>query len=239
MPSAPKFEESGGDFGPSEIATLLARPDIHGAAELITMHQLLDGDPRVQGIVAAGLTSGKHICGHGRSLEGGSLAGYIAAGVETDHKLTSVTDLIARLEAGITNELRGSHAHLIPEYAKALIDLGHLPQTVTLCTDDVFPDDLYSIGGVNHVTAMLIANNIDPAWAYRAAKLNATSRIGRPDLGLVAPGKMADFVLLSDLHKVTASHVFVAGILTAETGALCEPMKDTPVFPSITNTVKT
>ncbi len=239
VPSAPKFEVSGGDFGPSEIAQLLARPDIHGAAELMTMHQLLDGDPRVQGIVAAGLASGKRVCGHGRGLIGGDLAAYVAAGVETDHELTSAADLIARLEAGMTIELRGSHPHLIPEFAKAIIDLGHLPQTVTLCTDDVFPDDLYAKGGLNHVIAMLIENGVPPAWAYRAATLNAACRIGRPELGLVAPGKMADFVLLSDLHKVTASHVFVAGQLAALAGELCQPVQDIPVLPAITNTVQT
>tara|TARA_R110002051_G_scaffold4386_4_gene23390 strand:- start:7134 stop:8912 length:1779 start_codon:yes stop_codon:yes gene_type:complete len=238
VPSAPKFEASGGNFGPSEVTALLARPDIHGAAELMTMHQLLDGDSRVQGIVAAGLASGKRVCGHGRGLSGGDLAAYVAAGVETDHELTSAADLIARLEAGMTIELRGSHAHLIPEFARALLDLGHLPQTVTLCTDDVFPDDLYAIGGLNHVIAMLIANGMSPFWAYRAATLNAASRIGRPDLGLVAPGKMADFALLSDLHKVTASHVFVAGKLAATAGVLCESVKDTPVLPAIMNTVK-
>lgn len=239
VPSAPSFEESGGDFGPAEIAKLLARPDIHGAAELMTMHQLLDGDARVQGIVAAGLASGKRVCGHGRGLEDGNLMAYAAAGVQTDHELTSAADLIARLEAGMTVELRGSHAHLIPELAKALIDLGHMPQTLTLCTDDVFPDDLYTKGGLNHVIAMLIANDIPPAWAYRAATLNAASRIGRPELGLVGPGKAADFVLLSDLNNVTASHVFVGGKLAATSGDLTEAIEDTPVLLAILNTVQT
>jgi adenine deaminase len=239
VPSAPKFEQSGGDFGPSEVATLLARPDIHGAAELMTMYQLLDGDPRVQGIVAAGLASGKRVCGHGRGLTGGDLAAYAAAGVETDHELTSAADLITRLELGMTVELRGSHAHLIPEFTQALIDLGQLPQTVTLCTDDVFPDDLYAKGGVNHVIAMLIANGMPPTWAYRAATLNAASRIGRPELGLIAPGKMADFVILSDLHKVIASHVFVGGTLVATADGLIAPITDTPDLPAILNTVQT
>jgi adenine deaminase len=239
VPSAPKFEQSGGDFGPSEIETLLARPDIHGAAELMTMHQLLDGDPRVQGIVAAGLASGKRVCGHGRGLEDGDLAAYAAAGVETDHELTSAADLIARLEAGMTVELRGSHAHLIPEFAHAIIDLGHMPQTLTLCTDDVFPDDLLAKGGVNHVIAMLIENGMSPAWAYRAATLNAASRIGRPDLGLVAPGKRADLILLSDLHSVTASHVVVDGTLAADADGLTQPVKDTPVSPAILSSVRT
>ena len=53
VPSAPGFEACGGDFGPGTIADLLARPDIHGTAELMTMQPLLNGDPRVAAIVGA------------------------------------------------------------------------------------------------------------------------------------------------------------------------------------------
>lgn len=239
VPSAPGFEMSGGDFGPDEIADMLAREDIHGAAELMTMYPLLDGDPRVQGIVAAGLASGKRVCGHGRGLTGVDLAAYAAAGVETDHELTSAADLMARLEAGFTVELRGSHEHLLPEFAEALISLGHLPQTVTLCTDDVFPDDLLVKGGLDHVIRILIANDMPPAWVYRAATLNAASRTGRPDLGLVAPGRRADLVLVSSLEKVSATHVLSNGQLVAQTGKLLHPAHTVPSPSSITQTVNT
>lgn len=239
VPSAPGFEASGGEFGPQQVAELLARTDIHGAAELMTMQSLLNGDPRVQGIVAAGLASGKRVCGHGRGLTGGDLAAYVAAGVETDHELTSAADLIARLEAGLTIELRGSHEHLLPEFARALISLGHLPQTVTLCTDDVFPDDLLAKGGLNHVMRILMENDVPAAWVYRAATFNAANRIGRPDLGLVAPGKRADIVLVSDLGKVSATHVFADGRLTAEKGRLVRPAPTISVPSGITQSVRT
>jgi len=239
VPSAPGFEISGGDFGPEQIVTLLSRDEIHGAAELMTMHQLLDGDPRVQGIVEAGLASGKRVCGHGRGLTGGDLAAYAAAGVETDHELTSAADLIARLEAGLTIELRGSHEHLLPEFAKALISLGHLPQTVTLCTDDVFPDDLLAKGGLDRVIRVLIDNDVPVDWVYRAATLNAASRIGRPDLGLVAPGKRADLVLVSDLGAVSATHVFANGRLAAQAGSLVQPAPGILIPSSITHSVRT
>ncbi|WP_236637923.1 amidohydrolase family protein [Mangrovicoccus ximenensis] len=132
------------------------------------------------------------VCGHARGLAGGDLAGFAAAGVETDHELTGADDLIAKLEAGFTIELRGSHEHLLPELAAALLELGELPQTVTLCTDDIFPDDLLERGALDRVIRVLISCGLPPLWAYRAATLNAASRIGRPDLGLVAPGRRAD-----------------------------------------------
>lgn len=216
VPSAPGYETSGGDFGPEVLAELLAKDEIHGAAELMTMHPLLNDDPRVTGIVNAGLASGKRVCGHARGLKDGALAAYAAAGVETDHELTSAADLLSRLEAGMTVELRGSHGHLLPEFAEALLALGHLPQTLTFCTDDVFPDDLLNEGGLDHVVRRMIGHGLPTEWAYRAATLNAASSINRPDLGLVAPGKRADIILLEDLNDVRAKKVVVDGVLVSE-----------------------
>ena len=88
----------------------------------------------------------------------------------------------------MTVELRGSHEHLLPEFAAALLDLGHMPQTVTLCTDDVFPDDLHVRGGLDRVVRLLMSHGLPPAWVYRAATLNAATRIGRGDLGLDCTG---------------------------------------------------
>lgn len=239
VPSAPGYEFSGGDFGPDTIARLLARPDIHGAAELMTMNPLLNGEPRVRGIVNAGLASGKRVCGHARGLQGRELAAYAAAGVETDHEVTSAADLLAKLETGLTIELRGSHRHLLPDFARALVDLGHLPQTVTLCTDDVFPDELFDHGGLDGVIRLLIEYGLPPAWAYRAATLNAASRIRRPDLGLVAPGRRADVVLIADLAAVKVDRVIAEGRVIASNGDLVEAIEPPAVPPRMQQTVRT
>lgn len=220
VPSAPGFEASGGNFDSDTVAQLLARPDIHGAAEMMTMDPLLSGDARVAGIVGAGLRSGKRVCGHARGLSGDDLNAYAAAGIETDHELTSAADLLEKLRAGLTIELRGSHTHLLPEFADAILGLGHMPQTVTLCTDDVFPDDLLAKGGLDQVARHLIALGLPAAWVYRAATLNAATQIGRADLGLVAPGKRADLLVLSDRDDARARTVILDGIVTAQDGIL-------------------
>ena len=238
VPSAPGFEASGADFGPDTLADLLARDEIHGAAELMTMQPLLDEDPRVTGIVNAGLASGKRVCGHARGLKGRDLMAYAAAGVETDHELTSAADLMARLEAGMTVELRGSHGHLLPEFAEALLKIGHLPQTVTLCTDDVFPDELHSQGGLDHVLRRLIEHGLPVDWVYRAATLNAATRIGRPDLGVVAPGKRADIIILDDLEHVVAHAVVADGKRVSQGNHLTTPPEEIAPPAALTSSVK-
>ncbi len=211
VPSAPGYETAGADFGPSEIEALLARPGIHGLAEVMDMAAVTSRAPRMRGIVQAGLASGKPVCGHARGLTGPSLQAYAAAGVTSDHELTSAEDLLEKLRAGLWVELRGSHPHLLPEIARALAALPACPPTLTLCTDDVFPDDLLETGGLDALLRRLVAEGLPPLRALQAATFNAAQRLGRSDLGLVAPGRRADLALFRDLESFAPAHVLRDG----------------------------
>jgi len=237
VPSAPGLELAGADFGPRELEEMLAWPEIGGVAEVMNMRGVIDRDPRMTGIVQAGLNSGKLICGHARGLAGTDLNAFQAAGIISDHELISAEDLMAKIRAGLTIELRGSHDHLLPEFVAALNKLGHLPQTVTLCTDDVFPDDLHENGGLDDVVRRLVAYGLQPEWALRAATLNAAQHLGRRDLGLVAAGRRADLVLFEDLKGFKARHVLTNGRHVASKGVM---KVEVPAYPakSLHGTVK-
>ncbi len=218
VPSAPGLERGGADFDTGILADILSWPQIGGVAEIMNMRGVIDRDPRMSGIVQAGLVSEKLICGHARGLKDADLNAFMVAGVSSDHELVSAEDLMAKLRAGLTIELRGSHDHLLPEFVEALNALGHLPQTLTLCTDDVFPDDLLRGGGLDDVVRRLVRYGLKPEWALRAATLNAAQRLGRADLGLIAAGRRADIVVFEDLSGFSARHVLAGGRAVAEAG---------------------
>ncbi|MBP2571694.1 adenine deaminase [Agrobacterium tumefaciens] len=218
VPSAPGLERGGADFDAAILADILSWPQVGGVAEIMNMRGVIERDPRMSGIVQAGLVSEKLVCGHARGLKGVDLNAFMAAGVSSDHELVSGEDLMAKLRAGMTIELRGSHDHLLPEFVEALNALGHLPQTVTLCTDDVFPDDLLQGGGLDDVVRRLVRYGLKPEWALRAATLNAAQRLGRTDLGLIAAGRRADIVVFQDLSGFAARHVLAGGRAVAEDG---------------------
>ncbi|TCL69859.1 adenine deaminase [Rhizobium sp. BK251] len=220
VPSAPRLELAGADFDADAMAEMLRWRSVGGVAEIMDMQGVIAGNPRMAAIVSAGLASGKLLCGHARGLSGADLNAFMAAGITSDHELTSGADLMAKLSAGMTIELRGSHDHLLPDFVKVLNELGHLPQTVTLCTDDVFPDDLHDNGGLDDVVRRLVRYGLRPEWALRAATLNAAQRLGRNDLGLVAAGRRADIVLLEDLEDFRARRVLVNGRTAARDGAM-------------------
>ncbi|WP_425516786.1 adenine deaminase [Ensifer adhaerens] len=224
VPSAPGLELAGADFDADVIAGILSWPEIGGIAEMMNMRGVIDGEARITGIVQAGLAAGKPVNGHARSLAGSDLQAFVTAGVSSDHELVSGDDLLAKLRAGLSIELRGSHDHLLPEFVKTIKALGHLPQTVTLCTDDVFPDDLAHSGGLDDVVRRLVRYGLPAEWALRAATLNGAVRLGRHDLGLVAPGRRADIVIFEDLADFCASTVIVDGKTIADAGRMIEPL---------------
>ncbi|WP_342239794.1 adenine deaminase C-terminal domain-containing protein [Inquilinus sp. OTU3971] len=220
VPSAPGLEVAGAEFGGGEMAEMLRWPEIAGVAEVMNMRGVLDRSEPMQSVVAAGLASGKLVCGHARGLEGASLQGFAAAGIQSDHEITSGDDLLAKLRAGFAVELRGSHDYVLPGAVQALATLPHLPQTLTICTDDIFPDDLVAVGGVVDVLRRLIRYGIQPVDAIRAATLNAAMRLGRRDLGLVAPGRRADLIVLDGLETLGVERVFASGREVAAEGRL-------------------
>ena len=237
VPSAPGLELAGADFDATVVAEMLRSSTVGGVAEVMNMRGVIDGDPRMTDIVNAGLAAGKLICGHARGLEGADLNAFMASGITSDHELTSGADFLAKLSAGLTIELRGSHDHLLREFVEVLNGLGHLPPTVTLCTDDVFPDELQEGGGLDDVVRRLVRYGMKPDWAIRAATFNAAQRLKRPDLGLVAAGRRADIVLFEDLTDFRARVVVSGGRVVAHNGRMQRAVQQIDTAPLV-NSVK-
>jgi len=158
------------------------------------------------------------------NLTGARLQAYLAAGIDSDHEITAAEDAMEKLRSGMTVELRGSHDYVLPGVVEAINKLPAIPQTLTVCTDDIFPDYLVDKGGVGDTLRRLIRYGLDPLQAYRCATLNSAMRLERRDLGLVAAGRRADLIVLSDLRAVTVDDVYAQGRLVSRDGRLVEPV---------------
>lgn len=236
VPAAPGLEISGADFKADEIRTLLGWPEVAGLAEVMDMRAVLETQPRMMGILEAANASGKIIEGHARGLTGPGLMAYLSAGISADHEITSGADALEKLRAGFTVEIRGSHDYLLPDVVAAINTLPVIPTSLTVCTDDVFPDYLVEHGGINDVLRRLIRYGMEPLQAIRCATINNAIRLRRDDLGLVAAGRRADLVALSDLREVRVEAVYTNGRHVAQGGRMIVPTAG--VAPPLENTMK-
>ena len=202
---------------------MLEWPEVGGLAEVMDMLGVLSADERMVGVVAAGLESGKLVSGHAAGLGPAQLEAYLCAGMESDHEVFAPGDVLARLRAGLTVELRGMLDGLLPGVVAELEALPELPAHLVLCTDDLFAATLLSDGGVDDLVRRLVAYGMAPVRAVRAATYHAAYRLGRTDLGLVAAGRLADIVVFDDLEAFRARRVYASGVLIARDGVLVVP----------------
>jgi len=220
VPSTPDLEMSGAEFGGLEMETMLSWPEVAGVAEVMDMHGVLNGSEKMLEILEAGLRSGKLIEGHARGLKGAGLQAYLAAGITSDHELTSAEDALEKLRAGLTLQIRGSHPYLLADIVAVLKTLPHLSSQITLCTDDVPPDHLLEKGGLIALIKLLISHGLRAEDVLRMATFNAAIRMQRPDLGLIAAGRIADLVIFDSLETLNPLRVYVAGKCVSLNGKL-------------------
>jgi len=231
VPPIPGLELSGADLYGDEVREMMTWPEVGGLAEVMDMLGVLTRDRRMVEVVDAGLASGKLVSGHAAGLAGPDLQSYLCAGIFSDHEVFSDGDVIEKLEAGMTVEFRGMIDALIPPVVAYLDSLPVFPTHVVAATDDLFALTLLTDGGIDHLLRRLIAAGLDPVKAIRLATYHAAYRLQRPDLGMVAAGRRADVLLLSDLAAVTVDDVWFDGRHVASRGEMLEPVVEGPSSP--------
>lgn len=236
VPAVPGKETAGADFGPDEVLEMLNWPRVIAVAEVMDFIGVVNGSPKMVGIIQAGLEAGATIQGHSPLLMGRNLNAYVAAGVDNDHELRQGDESLEKLRLGLLPLLKvstyGNHARNIMPIIKSAPFL-----EIALCTDDIEPADLLKNGHMDRVVREMIYHDIEPALAIRWASYNGARHYKLRDHGAIAPGYYADIVLLSSLEEVRTSEVFVAGEMVVENGELIASIPEPPSSIKIENSV--
>ena len=227
---ATHLETSGGEISAKVLEEWKQRLPDAGLAEFMNVPGVLFKDPEVM----KKLSMFDKIDGHCPFLSGNGLNAYIAAGVSNDHECSTMEEAMEKLRRGMNILIReGSVAQELNKLMP-LITLENSMQ-IAFCTDDRHPYDVLLEGHIDTMIARAIAAGRPPLAVYRASSYSSARIMGLTDRGLIAPGKRADIVLLSDFEKCKVQTVFAKGRLVCdEMFASAPPIDLTP----LRNTVK-
>ncbi len=219
VPSAPGLETPGATIGPDEVAEAMNWDGIVGLGEMMNFPGVANGDEKMHAEMAETRRAGKVIGGHYAAPDlGRPFHGYVAGGPEDDHEGTRLEDAIARVRQGMKPMLRlGSGWHDVATQVRAITEKGLDPRHFLLCTDDTHAETLVTEGHMDRVVRHAIARGLTPLTAIQMATLNTATHFGLArDVGMLAPGRYADILLVPNLPEFSVETVIAKGRIIAE-----------------------
>jgi len=208
---ATSLETTGGSIEIEDMDALLATGDVICLGEIMNYVDVIrDPECKTNQIL-------KHmrerypdlvIEGHVPKLLDLDLARVIYAGVDSDHTHQTVEGLEARISAGMFIEIQ--EKSMTPEVMEYLIQ-HDVSEHFCFVTDDVMADSFREHGHLNQIVRKAIQMGMAPEKAIYAATLSPSRRMKLHDRGAIAPGKIADFQLVSDLDELALESVYKKG----------------------------
>jgi len=216
---ATQFETAGAYLRAFDLYPLIRDKWILGLGEMMNFPGIINNEPEVLDKVKMATNNYKRIDGHAPGLTGKELNAYISAGIYSDHECTTVPEAREKLAKGMHIMIREGSA------TKNLHDLLPLineknARRILFATDDRHPNELLDQGHIDYMLKEAVAFGVDPIEAIRMVTLNAAEYFDINKIGAIAPGYMADLVILDDLKDFQIADVYKKGQLVAHRGKL-------------------
>lgn len=219
VPATP-LDESGATLDAYTLRGLYEEPRVLGLAELMNSYGTVRGDDSIVSKILDAKDRGRIVDGHAPGLSGLELNAYVAAGVKSDHECSTASEAIEKLRMGQWIMVREGTAAKNLEALLPLFDDEYFGRCM-LVTDDKHPGDILSQGHIDYIIRSAIARGKKPENVIRMATYNTATYFGLTDRGAIAPGYLADLIVVSDLSSFVVEKVYKAGNLVASGHSMC------------------
>lgn len=227
---ATTFENSGATLLAKDLKPLYEHEKVIGLAEVMNFPAILKGDEEMLQKLVDATTKGYRIDGHGASFDLNQLNAYIAAGILTDHECHNAEEVIDRLRRGMYVLMREGS---VAKNLKDLIQVASLANSrrICFCTDDKHIDDLIQEGSIDQAIKIAVHSGLKVETAIQMSTLNTAECYQLKTKGAIAPGFVADFLLLDDLETFKIHSVYKNGtcVVYQDQLVVTEPPLKTPM----------
>ncbi len=211
------MESSGAKIDAEAIARLLKHRRVIGLAEVMNYPAVVLGDEEILSKLQVAQGAGRVIDGHAPGLSGALLQAYAGAGIGSDHECVGPREAREKMRAGMKIFIReGSAAHNLDALLRLVNDFSL--RRCCLVSDDRHPQDLLLEGHLNAVLRRAVALGLNPVAAIQLVTLNPAEHFRLDKRGAVAPGFIADLVVLESLNTMRVRMVLKQGKVVVREG---------------------
>ncbi len=216
VPCSP-LETSGAELTAKDLKKAMRWNSVIGLGEMMNFPGIIFGDEDILAKVSSAHEMGGRVDGHAPGLSGKDLQGYLAAGIYSDHECVHLAEARGKLARGMYIMIREGSSEKNLEDLLSLVTDKTYPRCL-LVVDDRTCLDIQSDGDMDAVVRKAIQLGLDEVRAVQLATINPALYFGLKRRGAVAPGYIADLLLIEDLKDFRAAKVFKGGKLVAEEG---------------------
>ncbi len=227
VPYFPWADTTGGYMGAKEVAEALAWPESIGIWETIRT-LVIRSDKDVLGAIKETRKRRQYVHGAGFGTPTQLLAGYLGAGIRSDHEIMTKEEALEKLRMGLKVQVwEGAVLSMLADIIKFATENKNIDtRGISIITDDVDVEYFHTYGHTNHLVKRAMEEGIDPVTAIQMVSLNSAETYGVDHLvGSVAPGKFADVLLVDDLKSFKVESVIANGKLAAKDGKMLSELK--------------
>ena len=239
LPVDKKFSH-GKTLSLKEEKSAIKIPSVVGLGEVFSWTKVTKRDSKTMKSLQQMHEENCIINGHTAGASGKKLNAYVSSGIFSCHEPINFDQVIERLRLGMWIMIReGSIRRDLREILPVVISHGTYTNRLMFCSDGVDPVDLSSYGHIDHCARSAIKLGLDPIDAISMASKNCFDyyNLGQ-QFGGIAPGKMADILILDDLKKIKINSVLLGGKTVVSNGKLTSIIKKPKIPKWITSTVK-
>ena len=239
LPVDKKFSH-GKTLSLKEEKSAIKIPSVVGLGEVFSWTKVTKRDSKTMKSLQQMHEENCIINGHTAGASGKKLNAYVSSGIFSCHEPINFDQVIERLILGMWIMIReGAIRRDLREILPVVISHGTYTNRLMFCSDGVDPVDLSSYGHIDHCARSAIKLGLDPIDAISMASKNCFDyyNLGQ-QFGGIAPGKMADILILDDLKKIKINSVLLGGKTVVSNGKLTSVIKKPKIPKWITSTVK-
>jgi adenine deaminase len=231
--ASPPFPEIEGNelYSTNQFRALIKHPSILGISEIPSWNRIVHGNPDLIAKIRLARRLGKRVEGHTLGASYESLSQLAYEGVTSCHEALKWEDALVRLRLGLFVMIR--HGSIRSDL-EALSPLFKEKRRLSLDRVMLTPDtrsatDIMADGYMDCLVREAVRHGIDPTPAIRMVTLNPARYFGLDHLlGGIAPGRIADVLLVKDLAHPTPHLVVERGRLAVREGDLKIPPAPSP-----------
>ena len=217
--------ETSRDFSFEHFKMIANHPNVVGVGETY-WHRAVGFDERVSNQFEIAHEYNLTMEGHAAGAHNKKLQAYKAAGISSCHESISVEDAVERLRLGMAVMIREGYIRQDFSSIYPIKDLGMDLRRVMLVSDLFEPAFMIKKGGMNILVREAIEYGFDLVTAVQMVTINPAQYFCLRDLGGIAPGNLADLVIVDDPKEMRCRLVIMDGEVVAEDGKLIkEPPK--------------